>query len=55
MLVGSARNPAMYAGEWVAAVPFGFRVEGGAELREAVAALAARFGAVVVVATRRRG
>ncbi|WP_259464906.1 YafY family protein [Streptomyces sp. TLI_171] len=45
VLIGSTRNPAMYAGEWLAAVPFPFRVEGGPELRSAVAALAARLTA----------
>ncbi|SMF84571.1 YafY family protein [Streptomyces sp. Amel2xC10] len=47
VLVGSTRNPAMYAGEWLAAVPFPFRVEGGTELRDAVADLASRLGAAV--------
>ena len=43
VLVGSTSNPAMYAQEWLATVPFDFRVEGGDELRAAVAAVAARF------------
>jgi predicted DNA-binding transcriptional regulator YafY len=47
VLVGSTSNPAMYAQEWLAAVPFDFRVEGGAELRAAVEAVAARFAAAV--------
>jgi predicted DNA-binding transcriptional regulator YafY len=47
VLVGSTRNPDMYAQEWLARVPFAFRVEGGAELRAAVAALGARFTAAV--------
>ncbi|WP_035795090.1 helix-turn-helix transcriptional regulator [Kitasatospora mediocidica] len=47
VLVGSTRNPAMYAQEWLAAVPFDFQVVGGTELREAVATLAARLGAAV--------
>ncbi|KDN81816.1 helix-turn-helix transcriptional regulator [Kitasatospora cheerisanensis] len=47
VLRGSTRNPAMYAQEWLAAVPFGFRVLGGAELRSAVAAAAARLAAAV--------
>lgn len=47
VLVGSTRNPDMYAQEWLAGVPFAFRVEGGEELRAAVAALAARFTAAV--------
>jgi biotin operon repressor len=47
LLVGSTRNPTMYAGEWLAGLPFGFRVDGGPELRAAVAALAARLAAAV--------
>ncbi|RKN16604.1 WYL domain-containing protein [Micromonospora musae] len=47
VLVGSTGNPAMYAQEWLAAVPFDFSVEEGPELRAAVAAVAARFGAAV--------
>ena len=35
----------MYAQEWLAVIPFGFTVEGGPELRAAVAAVAARFTA----------
>jgi predicted DNA-binding transcriptional regulator YafY len=42
LLIGSTSNPAMYAQEWLAAIPFAFRVEGGDELRAAVAALASR-------------
>ena len=42
VLVGSTNNPAMYAQEWLAGVPFAFRVEGGPELRAAVATLASR-------------
>jgi predicted DNA-binding transcriptional regulator YafY len=45
VLVGSTRNPTMYAQEWLAVLPFAFRVEGGEELRAAVTALAARFTA----------
>ncbi|GGU67075.1 helix-turn-helix transcriptional regulator [Lentzea flava] len=48
VLIGSTSNPAMYAQEWLAAVPFGFRVEGGEELRAAVAAVATRFAAALV-------
>lgn len=48
VLLGSTDNPAMYAQEWLAAVPFGFRVEGGDELRAAVAAVATRFAAALV-------
>lgn len=47
VLTGSTSNPAMYAQEWLAAVPFAFRVEGGPELQAAVAALAARMSAAV--------
>ncbi|MFB7944232.1 helix-turn-helix transcriptional regulator [Kitasatospora phosalacinea] len=43
LLEGSTRNPAMYAGEWLAAVPFPFRVLEGPELRAAVVELATRF------------
>jgi predicted DNA-binding transcriptional regulator YafY len=42
VLTGTTSNPAMYAGEWLAAIPIPFHVEGGPELRAAVAALAAR-------------
>jgi predicted DNA-binding transcriptional regulator YafY len=45
VLVGSTSNPAMYAQEWLARLPFGFHVEGGPELEAAVAKLAARFAA----------
>ncbi len=47
VLTGSTSNPAMYAQEWLAAMPFAFRVEGGDELRAAVAALASRCAAAV--------
>jgi predicted DNA-binding transcriptional regulator YafY len=47
VLVGSTNNPAMYAQEWLAAIPFGFRVEGGDELRAAVGRLASRCAAAV--------
>ncbi|MET9630647.1 WYL domain-containing protein [Lentzea sp. NPDC006480] len=47
VLVGSTSNPAMYAQEWLAAVPFAFRVEGGDELRAAVATVATRFAAAL--------
>lgn len=49
VLVGSTDNPQMYAQEWLAAIPFAFRVEAGDELRGAVAALAARCAAAVAV------
>ena len=42
VLVGTTRNPTMYAQEWLANVPIPFRVEGGDELRAAVATLAVR-------------
>ena len=42
VLVGSTSNPAMYAQEWLARVPFAYRVEGGQELRAAVATLTSR-------------
>lgn len=47
VLTGSTGNPAMYAQELLAPVPFDYRVEGGEELRAAVAALAARCTAAV--------
>jgi predicted DNA-binding transcriptional regulator YafY len=47
LLVGSTSNPAMYAQEWLAAMPFAVRVEGGDELRAAMAALASRCAAAV--------
>ncbi|HLX51988.1 MAG TPA: WYL domain-containing protein [Streptosporangiaceae bacterium] len=47
LLTGSTSNPAMYAQEWLAAIPFAFRVEGGGELRAAVATLASRCAAAV--------
>jgi predicted DNA-binding transcriptional regulator YafY len=47
VLVGSTRNPAMYAQEWLASVPHPFRVEGGPELRAAVGVLAERLAAAV--------
>jgi predicted DNA-binding transcriptional regulator YafY len=47
VLVGSTSNPAMYAQEWLAAIPFDFHVESGPELRAAVAALASRCAAAV--------
>ena len=42
VLIGTTSNPAMYAGEWLAAIPIRFHVEGGPELRAAVAAVAER-------------
>jgi hypothetical protein len=37
----------MYAGEWLAAIPITFQVEGGPELRAAVAAVTARLTAAL--------
>ncbi|MGH7611742.1 MAG: helix-turn-helix transcriptional regulator, partial [Candidatus Dormibacteria bacterium] len=42
VLTGSTSNPRMYAQEWLATMPFRFRIESGPELRDAVAELAAR-------------
>ncbi len=47
VLIGSTSNPDMYAQEWLARVPFTYRVEGGPELRTAVATLAARLNAAL--------
>lgn len=47
VLTGTTRNPAMYAAEWLAAIPLTFHVEGGPELRAAVAALTARLTAAL--------
>jgi predicted DNA-binding transcriptional regulator YafY len=47
VLAGTTSNPAMYAGEWLAAIPIPFHVAGGPELRDAVAALAARLTAAL--------
>ncbi len=44
-LVGSTSNAQAYAGEWLAGVPFAFRVVGGPELRAAVAEVAERLRA----------
>jgi hypothetical protein len=46
-LIGTTSNPAMYAGEWLAAIPIRFHVEGGPELRAAVAALPVRLTAAL--------
>jgi len=48
VLIGSTSNPGMYAQEWLSRLPFAFRVEGGPELRVAVAALASRFSAAML-------
>ncbi len=47
VVVGSTSDPAMYAGEWLAAMPFDFTVEGGPELRAAVAEVSARLARAV--------
>ena len=47
VLTGTTSNPAMYAGEWLAAIPIRFHVEGGPELRAAVAALTERLTAAL--------
>jgi predicted DNA-binding transcriptional regulator YafY len=47
VLVGSTSNPTMYAQEWLATSPFAFRVEGGPELRAAMATLAGRIAAAL--------
>jgi predicted DNA-binding transcriptional regulator YafY len=47
VLVGTTSNPTMYANEWLARLPFAFRVEEGPELRAAVATLASRFSAAL--------
>jgi predicted DNA-binding transcriptional regulator YafY len=47
VLVGTTSSPGMYAREWLSVVPFPFRVEGGEELRDAVAEVARRFAAAL--------
>ena len=47
VLTGTTSNPAMYTGEWRAAIPIRFHVEGGPELRAAVAAAAERLAAAL--------
>lgn len=47
LLEGSTNNPEMYAGEWLAALPFPFRVEDGPELRAAMTDLVAKLAASV--------
>ena len=51
VLTGTTSNPAMYAGEWLAAIPIPFQVEGGPELRAAVAAVARRLTAALAAPT----
>ena len=50
---GDLSNPAMYAGEWLAAIPIRFHVEGGPELRAAVAGVAERLTAALGAAPGR--
>ena len=47
LLTGTTDNPAMYAGEWLAAIPLPFRVIGGEELRAAVRDVAVRMAGAV--------
>ena len=47
LLTGTTSNPDMYAGEWLAAIPIPFRVEGGPELRAALGAVTARLTAAL--------
>lgn len=47
VLTGTTSNPAMYAGEWLAAIPVTFHVQGGPELRAAVADVTARLTAAL--------
>ncbi len=47
VLTGTTSNPVMYAGEWLAAIPVRFHVEGGPELRAAATAVAERLMAAV--------
>jgi predicted DNA-binding transcriptional regulator YafY len=47
VLVGTTSNPTMYAAEWLARLPFAFRVEGGPELCAAMTTLAAKLASAV--------
>ena len=47
VLTGTTSNPATYAGEWLAAIPIPFHVQGGPELRAAVAAVTQRLTAAL--------
>jgi predicted DNA-binding transcriptional regulator YafY len=47
VLTGTTSNPAMYAGEWLAAIPIRFHIEGGPELRAAVAVVTQRLTAAL--------
>jgi len=53
VLTGTTSNPSMYAGEWLAAIPIPFHVEGGPELRAAVAAVAERLTSALSAGLRR--
>lgn len=48
VLTGTTSNVEMYAGEWLAGIPLPFRVEGGPQLRSAMAALAQKLSDSVV-------
>ena len=50
VLTGTTSNPAMYAGEWLAAIPVRFQVAGGPERRAAVAAVAERLAGALSAA-----
>lgn len=47
VLIGTTSDPGMYAREWLSLIPFPFRVEGGDELRAAVAEVARQFAAAL--------
>lgn len=47
VLVGRTNNPAMYAHEWLAAIPLPFCIEAGDELRAAMTALAEKCAATL--------
>ena len=49
VLIGTTSAPAMYAREWLSVIPFPFHVEGGDELRAAVADVVRHFTAALVV------
>jgi predicted DNA-binding transcriptional regulator YafY len=55
VLTGTTSNPAMYAGEWLAAIPIRFHVQGGPELRAAVAAVTERLTAALGVTPSQPG
>ena len=50
VLEGTTSNPTMYAADWLARLPLRFRVDGGPELRAAVAEVAARLSSAVAAA-----